>query len=118
MREKRRFIRFVISLKVNYTVQKEPRIEKTGTTKDASIGGIHLLTEEKLEPGNRLDLKMFLPEALNPAHLNGIVLWSGEVPSGKRLSYCAGIEFGNIEEDNKNTFLRFLCNLMYGKTGK
>lgn len=118
MREKRRFIRFEISLKVNYIVQKEPKTEKTGITKDVSAGGIQLLTEEQLSTGSRVDLKIFIPEALNPAHLNGIVMWSREVSAGKRLSYGAGIEFGEVEEDNKNTFLKFLCYLMYKKIGK
>lgn len=118
MREKRRFIRFEIALKVNYIVQRESKTEKTGITKDACADGIQLLTEEKLDTGSRVDLKMFIPEALNPAHLNGVVMWSREVSAGKELSYCAGIEFGDIEEDNKNTFLRFLCDLMYKKIGK
>lgn len=118
MKEQRRFIRFEISLKVNYIVQKGPRTEKTGTTKDVCAGGLQLLTEEKLETGSRVELKIFLPEALNPAHLNGIVMWTREAPAGKSLPYSAGIEFGDIEEDNKNTFLRFLCDLMYRKIGK
>lgn len=115
MREKRRFIRFGVSLKVNYIIQKDPRAEKTGITKDVSAGGLRLLTEEKIEVGNRVELKIFIPEALNPVHLNGTVLWSREETSGKDLRHCAGIEFGKIEEDNKSTFLRFLCNLMYKK---
>lgn len=118
MREKRRFIRFDISLKVHYIIQKEPKAEKTGITKDVCAGGIQLLTEEKLSTGSKIDLKIFIPEALNPAHLSGVVVWSREVSSGKKLSYGAGIEFGEIEEDNKNTFLRFLCDLLYRKTGK
>lgn len=118
MREKRRFIRFEIALKVNYTIQKEPRIEKTGTTKDASAGGMQLLTNERLTPGNKLSLDIFLPEALNPVHLNGIVLWVREIDAGKTPSYAAGIEFGKVEEDNKNTFLRFLCDLLYRRIGK
>ena len=118
MREKRRFIRFEITLKVNYTAQKDSKIEKTGITKDVSAGGMQLLTEEKLETGSKVELKVFIPQALNPAHLKGIVLWSKEIPEGKNLSYGAGIEFADIEEDNKNTFLRFLCALMYRKIGK
>jgi len=118
MREKRRFIRFDIALKVNYTVQKDPKTEKTGMTKDISAGGMQFLTEEKIDVGSRLDLKMFIPEALNPAHMNGIALWSKEARSNERLSYCAGIEFGKIEEDNKTTFLRFLCDMLYEKLGK
>lgn len=118
MREKRRFIRFVITLKVNYYIQREPKVEKTGITRDVSVGGMQLLTEEKLETGSRVELRLIIPEALNPAHLAGTVLWSSEIAGEKKPSYAAGIEFGDIEEDNKNTFLRFLCDLMYGKIGK
>lgn len=118
MREKRRFIRFDIALKVNYTVQKDPKTEKTGMTKDISAGGMQFLTEEKIDVGNKLDLKMFIPEALNPAHMNGIALWSKETTSSKGSSYCTGIEFGKIEEDNKTTFLRFLCDMLYKRLGK
>ena len=118
MREKRRLIRFGINLKVNYVIQKEQKAEKTGITKDVSAGGIQLLTEEKLNIGNKVELKIFTPEALNPVHMKGIVVWSNEISSGKNMSYANGIEFGKIEEDNKNTFLRFLCDLMYKKIGE
>lgn len=118
MREKRRFIRFNISLKLNYTVQKEPRVEKTGMTKDVSAGGMQILTEEKLATGSRLGIRFFIPNAPNPAHLSAVVLWSKEAPGEKKLSYTAGVEFKGIEEDNKNTFLKFLCDLMYGKIGE
>lgn len=119
MKEKRRFIRFEIALKVNFIVQKKDlKAERTGITKDVSAGGLQLLTEEKLETGNKLELKVFIPGALNPAHLNGIVLWSKETDTGKGPSCGAGIEFGDVEEDNKNTFLKFLCDLMYKKVGK
>lgn len=118
MREKRKFIRFGISLKVNYIVQKQPKTEKTGITKDVCAGGVQLVTEEKLNVGDKLELKFFTPEALNPAHLGGIVLWSKEASAGKKPSYSAGVEFRDIEEDNKNTFLKFLCDLMYRKIGK
>jgi c-di-GMP-binding flagellar brake protein YcgR len=118
MREKRRFIRFNIALKVNYIVQKEPRTEKLGTTKDVSAQGIQLLTTDKLGPGDRVDLKIFVPEALNPAHMKGTVVWSKEPESDRSHYYSAGINFDRIEEDNKNTFLKFLCDLMYEKTGK
>lgn len=118
MREKRRFIRFDIALKISYIVQKEPRIERLGTTKDVSASGTQLLTTERLEPGDKLDLKVAIPGALNPVHLNGIVVWSKEIEPEKGLPYSAGIDFKKIEEDNKNTFLKFLCDLMYEKTGK
>lgn len=113
MREKRRFIRFEIALKVAYIVRKEQKIEKFGTTRDISVQGIQLLTSDKIKPGDKLDLKIFLPEALNPAHIRGIAIWSKEQDAAKSHSYSAGIDFEKIEEDNKNTFLNFLCGLMY-----
>ena len=114
MREKRRFIRFDIALKTAYIVQKEPKIEKFGITKDISARGIQLLTSEKLESWNKVDLKLFIPEALNPAHIKGVIVWSKELAGGvEGYSYSAGIDFEKIEEDNKNTFLKFLCSLMY-----
>lgn len=115
MREKRRFIRFDITLKVAYIVQKEPRTEKFGITKDVSAQGIQLLTIEKLEPGDKVDLKVSVPKALNPAHMKGVVVWSRESDISKNYPYSAGIDFWKIEEDNKNTFLKFLCELMSAK---
>jgi len=115
MREKRRFIRFDIVLKVAYIVQKDPKTEKLGTTKNVSAQGMQLLTSDKLEQGDKVDLKIFVPEALNPAHMKGIVMWSKDPELPKSHSYSSGIDFGKVEEDNKNTFLKFLCDLMYAK---
>lgn len=113
MREKRRFIRFEIALKVAYIVQEEPKIEKFGTTRDISAQGMQLVTSDKIKPGDRLDIKIFLPESLNPAHIRGVAVWSKEPDAARSDSYSSGIDFEKIEEDNKNTFLSFLCGLMY-----
>ncbi|MBU1148030.1 MAG: PilZ domain-containing protein [Candidatus Omnitrophica bacterium] len=118
MREKRRFIRFNIALKVLYVIRKEPREEKTGITKDVSAGGLELLTKEKMMPGSKMEITIYIPEALNPVHLNGTIVWSKETNGDEKSSYSTGVEFGKIEEDNKSTFLRFLCNLMYKRLGK
>jgi c-di-GMP-binding flagellar brake protein YcgR len=118
MREKRKLIRFEIPIKATYIIQKEPKLEKTGMTKDISAGGMQLLTSEALPVNGKIDIKLFLPEALNPVHFKGIVAWSKEIGIKKTLSYSAGVEFDKIEEDNKSTFLKFLCELLYEKIGK
>ena len=118
MKEERRFIRFGIALKVKYTIQKEPKTEKIGTTKDICAEGMQLLTQDKMEIGNKLDLKILIPQALNPVHMRGVIVWSREISTGEQSSYGTGIGFDKIEEDNKNTFLKFLCSLMYEKTGR
>ena len=114
MREKRKFIRFDIALSIAYTIQKDPRIEKFGETKDISAQGMQLMTNDKLELGDKVELKLFVPDALNPAHIKGIVVWSKDLAGGaEKYPYSSGIDFEKIEEDNKNTFLKFLCGLMY-----
>jgi len=50
--------------------------------------------------------------------MKGVVVWSIESGSSKSHSYSSGIDFEKIEEDNKNTFLKFLCDLMYAKIGE
>ncbi len=115
MKEKRILIRFNISLKVSYIVNREPRMEKIGTSRDVSAHGIQLLTNDRLVIGDKLDMRISVPEALNPAHIKGTVVWSRESDSPKAYAYSAGVDFDKIEEDNKNTFLKFLCNLMHPK---
>lgn len=118
MLEKRRFVRFNVALKVAYIIQKEPKVEKLGTTRDISAQGMQLLTSDKLEPGDELDLKIFVPDALNPTHIKGVVIWSKELGGAENHPYSAGTDFEKIEEDNKNTFLRYLCRLMYAEEKK
>lgn len=113
MREKRRFVRFDIAIKTAYAIQKDQKAEKIGITKDVSAVGIQLLTNDKIEPGEKVDLKIFVPDALNPVHIQGIAVWSKKLENPENYSYSAGIDFEKIEEDNKNTFLKFLCSLMH-----
>ncbi len=113
MKERRRFIRFETALKVRYIVQyQDPPVEKTGTTKNLTAEGIQVVTETPLSEGDSLELKIDLPKAPNPVHIYGSVVWSEESKTAEGSIYNSGIKFIKIEEDNKNTFLKFLCELM------
>jgi hypothetical protein len=70
--------------------------------------------EKKLpvESEVRIDLK--IPNAPNPVHCSGRIIWS--VSAKGPGVYNCGIEFIEIEEDNKNTFLKFLCDAIYKAT--
>lgn len=117
MREKRRFIRFEAMLKVKYIVQdKETPIERNGITKNLTAEGIQLVTDEPILEGVSIELKVELPGALNPVHIYGSVVWTEESKTEKGSVFNSGIKFIKIEEDNKNTFLKFLCELMYKKS--
>jgi hypothetical protein len=59
------------------------------------------------------ELKLDLPGTQNPVHAKGIVVWKKKISLEDRSPYDVGIEFSEIEEDNKNTFLKFFCDHIY-----
>jgi hypothetical protein len=60
-----------------------------------------------------LEIKMILKDTLNPVHAKARVIWKRKVSLEDAAPYNCGLEFVEIEEDNKNTFLKFLCDLIY-----
>jgi hypothetical protein len=68
-------------------------------------------TDRKLPTGTDVKIDIHTPKGGNAVHCAGRVIWSTQTSDS--LKYYNGIEFTNIEEDNKNTFLRFLCDAIY-----
>lgn len=91
----------------------------TGTTcksvtKDLSAEGLRLESKTKdLKEGSILELKLEIYGANNPVHAKGKVVWKKRLSLEDNAPYDIGIELTGIEEDNKNTFLKFLCDLIY-----
>jgi len=46
-------------------------------------------------------------------HAKGKVIWIKQLSLEDDAARDVGIELIEIEEDNKNTFLKFLCDLIY-----
>lgn len=111
--ERRRYIRLRAPINISYTVPDENRIYNTAT-KDISADGLRFETLDKtLLEANILELKLNIPGAPNPVHVRGKVIWKKKVSLEDRAPFHLGLEFIEIEEDNKNTFLKFLCDLIY-----
>jgi len=111
--ERRRYIRLQAPINISYAVSDENRIYNT-TTKDISADGLRFETLVKtLQQSNILELKLNIPGAPNPVHAKGRVIWKKKVSLEDRAPFHLGLEFIEIEEDNKNTFLKFLCDLIY-----
>ncbi|UCH12288.1 MAG: PilZ domain-containing protein [Candidatus Omnitrophota bacterium] len=68
-------------------------------------------TARKISPDTPVELSLTPPETPNPVHINARVIRSDKI-EGQEL-FNIGIEFSKIEEDNKNTFLKFLCDTIY-----
>ena len=111
--ERRKYIRLKTPVSVTYTAPNTG-IVHSSMTKDISADGLRLETKSKgIEKGSVLELKLELYGANNPVHAKGRVVWIKQLSLEDNASRDMGIEIIEIEEDNKNTFLKFLCDLIY-----
>jgi c-di-GMP-binding flagellar brake protein YcgR len=111
--ERRRFIRLAAPIDISYVGPEDGKIHNTAT-KNISANGLRLETHDKaFETDSVIELKLSIREAVNPVHAKGRVIWKRKMSLEDRAPFDVGIEIIQIEEDNKNTFLRFLCDLVY-----
>jgi len=111
--ERRRYIRLKTPIPVTYTVKETGSIY-TAITKDISADGLRLESGAKdLNISSVVELKLEIYAAHNPVHAKGKIVWKKKLSLEDNAPFDVGVEFIEIEEDNKNTFLKFLCDLIY-----
>lgn len=111
-KERRRYIRTEAPIPINIRVKRGDTVEEIRTqSKNISATGMMIEVEEKIPPDTAIELSIAPPETPNPIHINAKVIRSDKI-EGQDL-FNTGIEFTKIEEDNKNTFLKFLCDIIY-----
>ncbi|MBU4377001.1 MAG: PilZ domain-containing protein [Candidatus Omnitrophica bacterium] len=115
--ERRRFIRLEVPIELKYIVEDNPsQTRMRVATKDLSCDGLRFISEHKIDEGSALDLNLTIPGANNPVHIKGKAVWVRKMSSEDAAPFEVGVEFAQIEEDNKNTFLKYLCDLIYNET--
>lgn len=113
MVERRKYTRLQVPIHIDYTIPGRDNI-RHATTTDLSADGLRFEAADKdLKESETIELKLNIPGAVNPVHTNGTVVWKKKISLEDGAPYGFGIEFEGIEEDNKNTFLKFLCDLTY-----
>ena len=111
--ERRKYIRLKTPISLTYTIQGSGNIYNA-VTKDISADGLRFESEAKdLKGSVNIELKLEIYDASNPVHANGRIIWKRRISLEDNAPYNVGVEFTEIEEDNKNTFLKFLCDLIY-----
>jgi len=111
--ERRRYVRLETPIDISYTVPETGHVLSTNT-KNISADGVRFETLNKsIKESDLLELKMVIPGAPNPVHAKARVIWKKKISLEDAAPYDCGLEFAEIEEDNKNTFLKFLCDLIY-----
>ena len=111
--ERRRYIRLKTPIPVTYTVPETGSIH-SAVTKDISADGLRFESEAKdIKVPGIVEMRLDISGAHNPVHIKGKVVWKKKLTLEDSAPYDVGVEFTEIEEDNKNTFLKFLCDLIY-----
>ena len=111
--ERRSFIRLRQPINIVYTVVGQDKIHNV-IAKDISADGARFqTTDREIIDGDTIEAKLDIPEVANPVHAKGRIMWKKKLSLEDAAPFDVGIEFLEIEEDNKNTFLKFLCDLVY-----
>ena len=110
--ERRTYLRIETPLHIRVIGKK--KVLYHAVTKDISPLGLRFETpEQNVDINDDLELTIELPEALSPVHIKARVVWKRRLPTEKGNPFDIGCRFIKIEEDNKNTFLKFFCDLRY-----
>jgi c-di-GMP-binding flagellar brake protein YcgR len=113
--ERRRFVRIDIPLKL-VVVSGDTKNEVV--TKNISPVGMRFEIPVELKKDDILKLTLYLPEDNTPISLEAKIIWQTKTSLEDKAPYDVGVEIISIEEDCKNTFLRYLCDLLYKSTYK
>lgn len=111
--ERRKYIRLQTPVEMTYVVLENNRVYNT-ISKNISADGIRFETNDKdLKTGGLVELKLNIAGASNPVHAKAKAIWKKKLSLEDAAPFDVGLEFTEIEDDNKNTFLKFLCDLLY-----
>ncbi len=110
--ENRTYIRTETSVPVKLQIEAEGSIQLIkGVTCNVSATGMMIELDQKIALDTKLGIDILPSGASNAIHCDGKVVWVSQ--SEKIDHHYCGIEFADVEEDNKNTFLKFLCDAIY-----
>ena len=86
--------------------------------KNISPVGIGFESDGELKETGELEMFLYLPEAETPICLKGKVIWQSKTSLEDNAPYDVGVDIMHIEDKNKNSFLKYLCDFLYKSTYK
>ena len=93
MKEKRKYVRFLVVTNVKYSLGEDPAKEKDCLSRDLSVKGVKLLVRKKIPVGKKIKLSFYLPPDPEPGPDRGV---PRRGPAGRagRLSPARAVERG------------------------
>jgi len=113
--ERRRFVRIEVPLQV---LVKVGDFAEEVVTKNVSPVGLRFEISRSLKESGEVALALCLPTTDEPIRLTGRVVWQNKTSLEDNAPYDVGIEVVDIEDGDKNIYLKYLCDLLYDSTYK
>ena len=115
--ERRKYLRAGTPLDLR-VISKSNTVQET-QIKDMSPLGLRFKSkEENINMNDEIELKIQIPDGLSAVHAKAKVIWKKKLSTEDGASFDIGCEFIRVEEDNKNTFLKYFCDLLYAQEKK
>ena len=111
--ERRRFVRIDVPLRL--LVELGGKIVEV-QTKNISPVGIRFQISKELDIVTNLKLRLFIPILEKPIDLVAKIIWQSKISLEDNSPFDVGVEIIDICEENKNIFLKYLCDLLYSST--
>jgi c-di-GMP-binding flagellar brake protein YcgR len=74
---------------------------------DISLGGVRIYSDDTLDPGERLELDLFLPDDTTLS-AKGEVMWVKELPEGSPARFDIGVRFDQMDEHDRSRLAEVL----------
>lgn len=104
MSEKRKFMRFDVSIEVEYMVPGNGTpVEGISVTRNLSREGMQISVNSKLVPGTELEIKLRIPQDAAPVYAKGDLVWVEKAEA--RTESSAGIKFTQVSPFDRNRIL-------------
>ena len=108
MKEKRKFVRFGVSLDMGYKIPH--KVGGLSRGRDVSREGIGCCLDERLPVGAVAQLEINIPGEIIPIFARGEVAWFKESGSGKGINFNSGMKIVKMDSFDKARLLEYGYN--------
>ncbi len=112
VKERRRYQRLELPIRVKYEVSRKKKPRKEAVTKDISGGGFKLRLDAPLDKRKTLKAYLYFPAGGRPVSARSRVMWTKKVRRGGNHMYDNGIGHVSIDRKDRQRFVFLFCETM------
>ena len=111
--ERRRYIRIEAPLKIKLT---SGNVKENIVSKNISPVGVRIEIDKKLDETKPVNMDLSIPTSSKPVKIKGKLAWQAKTSLEDKAPYDAGIEIVEVADKDKNNFLKYVCDILYGSS--